>query len=33
LQSWQEANVVIDEYGFERLDLAVDGLTHEFDVR
>lgn len=33
IQSWQESNVVIDEYGFERLDLAVDGLTHEFDVR
>jgi ABC-type transport system substrate-binding protein len=23
----------IKQYGFERLDLAVDGLTHEFDVR
>jgi hypothetical protein len=24
---------VIDEYGFERLDLNVEGLRHEFDVR
>jgi hypothetical protein len=24
---------MIDEYGFERLDLAVRGLTHEFDIR
>jgi hypothetical protein len=24
---------VLDEYGFQKLDLVVDGLTHEFDVR
>jgi hypothetical protein len=24
---------MLDEYGFEKLDLVVDGLTHEFDVR
>jgi hypothetical protein len=24
---------VLDEYGFEKLDIVVDGLTHEFDVR
>jgi len=24
---------VSDEYGFERLDLKVDGLTHEYEVR
>jgi hypothetical protein len=24
---------MIDEYGFERLDLRLDGLTHEYEVR
>lgn len=24
---------MIDEYGFERFDLKVDGLTHEYEVR
>jgi hypothetical protein len=33
LQSPREAETVLDEYGFEKLDIVVDGLTHEFDVR
>jgi hypothetical protein len=28
-----ETEIVLDEYGFEKLDLVIDGLTHEFDVR
>lgn len=29
----QEAMSVIDEYGFERVDLVIEGLTHEYEVR
>jgi hypothetical protein len=29
----REEERVLDEYGFEKLHLVVDGLTHEFDVR
>jgi hypothetical protein len=29
----QEAMSVIDEYGFERLDVEIEGLTHKYEVR
>jgi hypothetical protein len=29
----QEAMSVIDEYGFERLDVEIEGLTHEYEIR
>lgn len=32
-RSLREEERVLDEYGFEKLHLVVDGLTHEFDVR